>query len=83
MYSFTAIGSRFIVGRDRLSFQTGGALARAGAKFNDIPDMPATLVWFDGDLRVEELDLTVADQLAIQAGLDPKRWYEGIAWKHA
>src|SRR5215469_12889495 len=83
MDSFTAIGGRFIVGRDRLSFQTGGAIARAHGTAHDIAGMPVSIVSFDCDLHVEELDLSVAEGLAIQAGLDPKRWYEGIAWKHA
>lgn len=82
MHSFTAIGGRFIIGRDRISFQTGGAIARAGGKIQDIESSPASFVSFDDQIQVSELDLTVGQKLASLAGLDPKRWYEGIAWKH-
>jgi hypothetical protein len=83
MDSFTAIGGRFIIGRDRLSFQTGGAIAQAHGKAHDIPGMPACIVSFDEPLKVSELDQTVAERKATQGGFDTKRWYEGIAWKHA
>lgn len=81
MLSFDALGGRFMVGRDRLSLKIGGAIARAGGKIHDIEASPASLVSFDDELKIESLDLAVAERKAIQAGLDPKRWYEGIVYK--
>src|SRR5216110_3144449 len=81
MSSFDSNGGRLMVGRDHLSLKTGGALARAGAKIHDIEASPASLVSFDDELKVESLDLDVAERKATQAGFDPKRWYEGIAYK--
>jgi hypothetical protein len=83
MLACDASGGRFIIGRDRLSFSTGLELTFVhGKNMYDIPGKPAYILEFE-DLHLEELDLSVAEQKAIQEGLDSKRWFDGIMAKKA